>query len=231
MVATATLLADDNPLTSRWSGPFGGVPPFDRVRVEHFEPALVTGMAEQRAAIERIAADPAPPTFANTVAAYERSGRTLDRVMTVYDVFSGTMSDDAIRAVERRMAPRLAAFRDEIVQNERFFGRVAAVHAAANSSGLTPEQRRLAWLHFTNLVRAGARLDAVAKSELSAVNQELAALHTTFSQNVLAEENGTAVFLDAEADLAGLPEAARRSAAEAAAERGKPGRWAIPNTR
>ena len=231
MVATATLLADDNPLTSRWSGPFGGVPPFDRVRVEHFEPALVTGMAEQRAAIERIAADPAPPTFANTVAAYERSGRTLDRVMTVYDVFSGTMSDDAIRAVERRMAPRLAAFRDEIVQNERFFGRVAAVHAAANSSGLTPEQRRLAWLHFTNLVRAGARLDAVAKSELSAINQELAALHTTFSQNVLAEENGTAVFLDAEADLAGLPEAARRSAAAAAAERGKPGRWAIPNTR
>ncbi len=232
MAATATLRADDdNPLVGPWSGPFGGVPPFDRVRVEHFEPALQTGMAEQRAAVERIAADPSPPTFANTVAAYERSGRTLDRVMTVYDVFSGTMSDEDFRAVERRMAPTLAAFRDEIVQNGRFFSRIAAVHAAAESSGLKPEQRRLTWLHFTNLVRSGARLDAAAKIELSAINQELATLHTGFSQNVLAEENDTAVFLDAEADLAGLPETARRAAAEAAEERGRPGRWAIPNTR
>ena len=223
--------AVSNPLLAPWTGPFGGVPPFDVVRVEHFEPALEAGMAEQLAAIERIAANPAAPTFDNTVVAYERSSRTLDRVMTVYGVFSGCLSDDALQAVERTMAPRLAAFHDRIVQNSAFFARMAAVHETAAATGLTAAQRRLAWLHVTNLVHAGARLDAAAKAELSAINQELAELHTAFAQNVLKEEDTSAVLLDAEADLDGLPEATRRAAAEAAAARGKAGCWAIPNTR
>lgn len=223
--------AADNPLLAPWPGPFGGVPPFDRVRVEHFAPALEAAMAEQLAAVERITADPAPPTFDTTVAAFERSGRTLDRVLTVYDVFTGSMSDDALRAVEREMAPRLAAFHDAIVQNERLFARLAAVHEAAEAAGLSAEQRRLAWHLVTTLERSGARLDAAAKTELAAINQELASLHTTFAQNVLTEENETAVFLEHEADLAGLSEAARRAAADAATERGRAGTWAIPNTR
>ena len=236
MTATSTMThadsaAERNPLLAPWSGPAGGVPPFDRVRAEDFEAALEAGMADPLAAIDRIAGDAAPPTFANTVAAFERSSRTLDRVMAVYDVFSGSMSDDAIQAVERRMAPRLAAFHDRIVQNEAFFRRIAAFYAGREDAGLTPEQRRLVWHQFTSLARAGARLDASAKEELSAINQELAERHTEFAQNVLREENETAVFLDAADDLAGLPDAARRAAAEAAAERGQPGRWAIPTTR
>lgn len=230
-MTTLSTSAADNPLLAPWPGPFGGVPPFDRVRVEHFAPALEAAMAEQLAAIERIAAEPAPPTFDNSVAAFERSGRTLDRVTTVYDVFTGSMSDDTLRAVEREMAPRLAAFHDAIVQNERLFARLAAVHEAAEAAGLSLEQRRLAWHLVTTLERSGARLDAAAKSDLAAINQELAGLHTTFAQNVLTEENDTAVFLEHEADLAGLSETARRSAADAATERGRPGTWAIPNTR
>ena len=220
-----------SPLLAPWPGPYGGVPPFDRAKVGDFEPALEAAMDEQRQAIGRIVADAAAPSFDNTLAAFERSGRTLDRVMTVYEVFTGTLSDDALREVERRMAPRLAAFRDEIVQNESLFKRIATVHESADRLGLTPEQRRLAWLHFTNLVRAGARLDAAAKADLAGINRELAELHTAFAQNVLRDENETAVFLEAEADLAGLPEAARRAAAEAAEERGRPGCWAIPDTR
>ncbi|MFM8735203.1 MAG: M3 family metallopeptidase [Pirellulales bacterium] len=231
MLVTSSHATDANPLTAPWQGPFGGVPPFDGVRVEHVAPALEAGMAEQLAAVERIAADPAPPTFDNTIAAFERSGRLLDRVMTVYGVLTGSLSDDALRAVEREMAPRLAAFQDAIVQNERLFARITAVHEGAEAAGLSPEQRRLAWLHATNLARAGARLDTRAKAELAAINQELATLHTTFAQNVLVEESDTAVFLDHEADLAGVPETARRAAADAAVARGRKGAWAIPNTR
>jgi peptidyl-dipeptidase Dcp len=188
-------------------------------------------MAEQLAAIERIATDPTPPTFENTVAASERSGRTLDRVQTIYGVYGSNLSDDAVQEVERRMAPRLAAFQDRIVQNKAFFDRVTAVHESADKAGLSPEQRRSAWLLFTNLTRAGARLGPGEQAELAAINQQLAELHTVFAQNVLKEEDGSAVFLDAETDLAGLPESARHAAAEAAEERGKPGRWAIPNNR
>ena len=231
MILVMSHLASANPLLDPWGGPFGGVPPFDRVRIADFEPALEAAMAEQLAAIERIATDPTPPTFENTVAASERSGRTLDRVQTIYGVYGSSLSDDAVQEVERRMAPRLAAFQDRIVQNKAFFDRVTAVHESADKARLSPEQRRSAWLLFTNLTRAGARLGPGEQAELAAINQQLAELHTVFAQNVLKEEDGSAVFIDAETDLVGLPESARHAAAEAAEERGKPGRWAIPNNR
>ena len=231
MILVMSHLASANPLLDPWGGPFGGVPAFDRARIADFEPALEAAMAEQLAAIERIATDPTPPTFENTVAASERSGRTLDRVQTIYGVYGNNLSDDAVQEVERRMAPRLAAFQDRIVQNKAFFDRVTAVHESADKAGLSPEQRRSAWLLFTNLTRAGARLGPGEQAELAAINQQLAELHTVFAQNVLKEEDGSAVFLDAETDLAGLPESARHAAAEAAEERRKPGRWAIPNNR
>ena len=220
----------DIPLLQPWTGPYGGVPPFDRARIADFEPALEAAMADQLQTIDRITAESAPATFANTNAALERAGRGLDRVRAVYDVYSSGMNDEAMQEVERRMAPRLAAFADRIVQNEKLFARVAAVYEARERSGLTPEQRRLAWLHFTDLVRAGARLDAAAKRELEAINEELATLHTTFSQHVLKDESDAAVFVDDEAGLAGLPAAARDAAAVAARDRGRTG-WAVPNTR
>jgi peptidyl-dipeptidase Dcp len=178
----------DNPLLRPWAGPHGGVPPFGEVRIAHFEPALEAAMAEQLAEIERIAADPAPPTFANTLEALEGAGRTLSRVAAVYNVYAGTLSSDEFKAIERTMAPKLAAVRDRIVQNEALFRRIAAVYEARESSGLNAEQQRLAWHRYTDFVRSGARLDAVAKERLANINQRLASLYTRFSQNVLADE-------------------------------------------
>jgi peptidyl-dipeptidase Dcp len=219
-----------NPLLPQWAGPFGGVPPFDQVRVEHFKPALEAAMAEQLAEIGRIAADPAPPTFANTIEAMERSGRTLDRVDRVYNVFAGTMSSAAFQDVEREIEPKLAAFRDRIVQNEQLFRRIGAVYEARERCGLTPEQQRLTWLKYSHFARSGAKLDAVAKERLSRINQRLASLYTEFSQNVLHDEK-SALILGAQADLAGLPQSLREAAAQAATERGEAGRWAVLNTR
>jgi len=219
-----------NPLQPAWSGPHGGVPPFDKIKVAHFKPALEAAMAEQLAEIDRIANDPAPPTFANTIEAMERSGRMLDRVGNVYGVWSSTLRTPDFQEVEREMEPKLAAFRDQVIQNEKLFKRIAAVYEAREKSGLDAEQKRLAWLKYQDFARSGARLEAGAKAKLSGINQRLATLYTEFSQNVLADEN-SALILEKDSDLAGLPESLREAAAEAARERGRPGKWAILNTR
>jgi len=220
-----------NPLLTEWTGPYGGVPPFDQIRLEHFQPALEAAMAENLAEIDGIASDPAPPTFGNTIAAMERAGGTLDRVRTVYGVWSSTMNSPEFQAIERTMAPRLAAFSDRITQNEALFRRIDAVYEARERAGLTPEQQRLAWLYHNNFVRAGARLGAAPKARLSEINQTLAGLFTRFNQNVLADENQQYLTLTSEADLAGLPQSVRAAAAAEAERRGMSGQWVIANTR
>jgi peptidyl-dipeptidase Dcp len=223
--------AGKNPLLERWTGPYHGVPAFDRYRVEQFRPALEASMAEQLAEVERIAKDPAAPTFENTIAALERAGRTFTRVASVYGVYGSTLDTPPFQAVEREMEPKLAAFRDQVFQNEPLFRRIAAVYEARQGSGLTPEQQRLAWLYYNNFVRAGARLDPTAKKRLSEINQRLATLFTTFSQNVLADETGYFTLLETQADLAGLPASLVSAAAATAEEHGHKGQWAIANTR
>ncbi len=229
--AEATVPATQNPLLARWTGAYSGVPAFDRVEVRHFKPALETAMTENLSEIERIAADSATPSFENTIAALERAGSTLDRVTTVYGVWSSTMSGAEFQSVQREMAPRLAAFSDQITQNERLFRRIEAVYNSPEKTRLTPEQQRLSWLHYTNFVRAGARLDGEAKKRLSQINQQLAKLYTRFSQNVLAEETDQFLVLKSEADLAGLPQSVRAAAAAEAATKKMPGAWVISNTR
>ncbi|HWS52833.1 MAG TPA: M3 family metallopeptidase [Pyrinomonadaceae bacterium] len=223
--------AAGNPLLEKWAGPHGGVPPFDRVKIEHFRPALEAAMAEQLAEVQKIAADPAAPTFENTLVALERAGRSFDRVTTVYGVWGSTMSGPEFQSVQREMAPRLAAFNDRITQNEALFKRIEAVYNSPDKAKWTPEQQRLAWLYHTNFVRAGARLDKAAKARLSEINQRLAGLYTRFSQNVLADETDQFLALKTEADLAGLPQSLRDAAAEAAAAKKQPGAWVIMNTR
>ncbi len=223
--------AASSPLLQPWTGPYGGVPPFDRVKVEQFQPALEAAMAEELEEIDAIANNEAPATFENTIAALERAGRTFNRVSSVFNVFSSTMSDDAFQAVEREMAPKLAAFGDQITQNVKLFQRVAAVYEKRGASDLSPEQKRLIWVDYTGFVRAGAQLDAKAKDRLSAINQRLATLFTNFSQNVLADETDYKLVLEKEGDLAGLPPSLRAGAAAAAESRGLEGKWAILNTR
>jgi peptidyl-dipeptidase Dcp len=220
-----------NPLLRPWTGPYGGVPPFAEVKVADFVPALEAGMAEQRAAVARIAADPAAPTFENTLAALERSGRTLDRVTRAYGVWSSTLATPEFQAVEREMAPRLAAFSDEITQNAKLFERIAALYASRDQACKTAEQKRLAWLYHTNFVRAGAKLDVAGKKRVAEINQRLASLYTGFMQNVLADEDGQMLVLEEEGDLAGLPPEVRAAAASAAESRGLKGRWVVLNTR
>jgi peptidyl-dipeptidase Dcp len=221
----------DNPLLAEWTGPYGGVPPFDRVRVDDFEPALEAAMAENLDEVDLIAGSPATPSFDNTIAALERAGATLDRVQTVYGIWSANVSTPEFQAVQRVMAPRLAAFYDRIIQNEALFRRIEAVYQSSEQDRLTPEQQRLAWLYFTNFARAGARLAAAEKASLSAINQRLAELFTAFNQNVLGDETDHTLVLESEADLAGLPASVRDAAAAEAEGRGLAGKWVITNTR
>jgi peptidyl-dipeptidase Dcp len=228
---TSAVQAGDNPLLAEWTGPYGGVPPFDQVRVEHFRSALEAAMAQELAEVDRIASNPAPPTFQNTLAALEGAGRTLGRVNAVYGVWAGNVSTPEFQAVEREMAPRLAAFQDQITQNAALFRRIDDVYSSPEKARLTPEQQRLAWRIYTNFVRAGARLDEARKARLSEINQGLAGLYTQFGQNVLADETSQVVVLESEAELAGLPQSLRAAAAAAAAAKGMQGRWVITNTR
>jgi len=224
-------LPDPNPLLSGWEGSYGGVPPFDRVQVALFKPALEAAMTENLTEVEAIANNSAAPNFANTIEALERTGRTLDRVTTLYGVWSSTMNGPEFQVVQREMAPKLAAFNDKINQNAPLFKRIEAVYNSPEKAGLTAEQQRLAWLYYTNFVRSGARLELDAKARLSQINQQLAGLFTRFSQNVLAEENDQYVELKSEADLAGLSQSLRDAAAEAAKTKKLPGSWVIMNTR
>jgi peptidyl-dipeptidase Dcp len=230
MTAPASAQATrENPLLATWSGAYGGVPPFADVRIEHFEPALEASMAATRREIDAIATNSAPATFENTSAAFENAGRTYKKVRTLYGVWESTLNTPEFQAIARAMAPKMAAFADEIVQNEKLFRRLEAVYQAR--SGLSAEQQRLAWRHHTDFVLAGARLLPPQKQRLGQINQRLATLFTNFSQNVLRDEESIAVILDAESDLAGLPQSVRDGAAAAAVERGLTGKWAISNTR
>jgi peptidyl-dipeptidase Dcp len=230
-VLVSAAAAAPNALLAPWSGPYGGVPPFDQASPTLLAPALEAGMAEHLAELDRIANDPAPATFANTIAAMERSGRALDRAATVYYIFGSTLSDEAVQQVERVIEPKMAAFRDSITQNEKLFRRIAAVYEKRETSGLTAEEKRLTWLTYTNFVRSGAKLDATSKKRLAEINQSLAGLFTQFSQNLLADESERYTVLENEADLAGLPASLRAGFAADAERRGKSGKWIVANTR
>jgi len=221
----------NNPLIPKWQGAYGGVPPFAKVKVEHFKPALEAAMDMKRKEVAALASESSAPTFDNTIVPMEDWGRTLHNVETVYDIWSSTMNTKDFQAVERDMAPKLAAFGDEIVQNAAIFKRVETVYNSPDKAKLTPEQQRLVWRRYTSLVRAGAKLDAPAKKRLTEINQRLASLYTTFSQNVLKDEEGYTTLLEKDADLAGLPESVKSGAAAAAKAHGAEGKWMITNTR
>ncbi|MEY2690021.1 MAG: hypothetical protein RL375_4221, partial [Pseudomonadota bacterium] len=215
-----------------WTGPFGGLPPFGDFSVDDFEPAVARAMAQCRAEIDAIAANPAAPDFDNTVAALERSGAALTQVRRLVDVLATTMSDPALRAVETRLAPVLAAFRDETTQNSALFARIAAVAGNATATAaLNDEQRRLLDVVMRRFQREGALLDDAAKARLRDINGQLASLYTRFSQNQLADEEQYSLVIEQAADLAGLPAELCASAAAAAEAAGRPGVWLFANTR
>jgi peptidyl-dipeptidase Dcp len=220
-----------SPLLAPWTGAHGGVPAFGHVNTAKFKPALLAGIEQNRAEIAAIVANKAAPNFENTIAALEDSGRPFDRVRAIYHIYTSTMNDKTMKATEKEMAPVLAAFSDEIVQNAQLFARVKAVYGTREASGLTPEQQRVTWVIYRRFARHGAALNDADKKRLADINQRLAALYTSFSQNELADEEDHWIVLDSAADLVGLSESFRASAASAAAEKGLSGKWLVANTR
>lgn len=218
-----------NPLIAPWTGPYGGVPPWDKVKPELFPAAFEAALAERRQDYERIANNPAKPTFANTFVPMQNAGQTLNRVMTLFGVMTGNMNTPAYQALDREWSPKLSKASDEITFNPKLFARIEAIYKARDTSGLDAQQKRLVTRTYDSFVRQGAKLTPAQKEELSAFNQNLAINFSEFSQRLLADE-GTAIIVTDEARLAGLPDSVKAVAKAAAAERGAQG-WAIVNTR
>jgi peptidyl-dipeptidase Dcp len=217
-----------NPLLEIWPDP-DGLPPFARLRPEHFRPAIETAMAGQIEAIAAIAADAAPATFTNTIVPLEISGIRLEQIASVFFHLAGADTNDALQAVERDVSPLFARHADRIYLDSELFKRIVAVWDARND--LDPEEARVADRYHTIFSRAGAGLDDAGKTRLAKINERLAAIGTQFSQNVLADESGFKLVLDGPDDLAGLPDFLVAAAAEAAKERGHAGKHVITLSR
>ena len=219
-----------NALLAEWAGPFGGIPAFDRMDLDALKPALEAGMTRQLDEIDAIASSPNPPSFENTIVALERAGRDMNRVSTYLGVWSANVSTPEFREIQQEMAPRLAEFRSNITQHAALFARVTAVYEGEELATLRPDQQRLVRLTYDGFARNGAALDGAAKTRYAAIEQRLAELHTRFSNNVLADEEGYVTYLTGD-QLSGLPDSFSQAAAAAATERGREGEYAITNTR
>ena len=220
----------ENPLLPEASGPFR-VPPFDRIKPEHFPPAFAHAFAAHAAEVAAIAADPSEPTFANTIVALERGGDALTRVGSVFHVLAGAHTNDAILEIERDLAPQEAKHWNRILMDENLFRRIEALQRRKDQLGLTAEEGRVLDRYHVMFTRAGAALDAAAKARLAEINERLASLGTSFAQNVLADEQGYTLVLEGEDDLAGLPDFVRAAARAAAEERGLAGKHVITTSR
>lgn len=221
----------DRVLLAPWSGPYGGVPPWNLVRPEEFVADFDAAISQADADIEAIADNPQPATFENTIVALETAGRGLDRLSSIFGVHSSNLNVGSMPEVERKVEPKLAEYRDRVVQNSKLFSRVDAVYHSEEFKQLDSAQQRLVDDRYKQFVRQGAKLSEADKQQLSKINQRLASLFTEFSQNVLADEQGYVTWIEDEADLAGLPTSVVAGMSAAAKEKGQPGKWAVTNTR
>jgi peptidyl-dipeptidase Dcp len=212
----------DNPLLQPWTAPYG-LPPFGSLRPEHFEPALRAAMAEHREELAAIGASTEPPSFANTVATFDRAGRGLGRVASVFYNLTSSATGPELQAVQRAMAGPMAAHHSAVYTDRALFARLAALHAERHALGLAPEELRLLERMHLDFVRAGAQLPEPQRARFAQVMEKLAELTTRFGQNVLHDESSWQLALNSEADLAGLPPFVRAAAQQAASERGLAG--------
>jgi peptidyl-dipeptidase Dcp len=215
----------EDPFFEIWTTPFG-LPPFDRIRPEHFPPAFDRAMAEHDVEIATITGSAAAPSFANTIEALERAGRLLDRVSPVFFNLESSETNDALEAIARDYAPKLAQHQTQIALDENLFRRIAVLYERRDTLDLAPDQRRLLERYHLRLVRSGALLQSEQKVRMVSIVERLAVLHTLFGQNVLHDERDWQLVLD-KADLEGLPDFARAAAAQSAKERGVEGRWVV----
>ena len=219
-----------NPFFAPWTQPFK-VPPFSEIEAAHFRPAFERGMAEHRADIEAIIADERPADFETVILPLERMGSLLRRVNGVFWNLAGSHTNPDIQAIEREISPVLARHYQDISTNADLFQRVEQVWDARDEFTLDEEQARVLDLTYKGFVRDGAKLAPEAKERLTAIIERLAVLGTQFSQNVLGDESSFVLVLEHDDDLAGLPRALVDAAAQAAVERGHPGKHAITLSR
>jgi peptidyl-dipeptidase Dcp len=218
--------SSDNPLLTESTLPYH-MPPFDKIKDEHFLPAIENGMQEQLKEVDAIAANPEKPTFDNTVVALERTGRDLDRAERTFSSLNAADTNPTRQKIETEIAPRLAAHRDEIHLNPKLFARIQELYTNRDKLGLDPESSYLLERYYKDFVRAGAKLSDADKTRLKAINAELATLQTTFEQNVLKEKNASSIVVERREDLAGLPDNQIKAAAAAAKADGKEGKFVL----
>src|SRR5215510_3458380 len=214
-----------NPLLTKWTGPFE-LPPFSSIRADHFRPAFDRALADHRGEIDAIAGNLAEPSFDNTIAALEASGRELERVANLFFVLAGADTSDEVEAVERDVSPLLARHNNALYLNPALYSRIAGLYRQRHELDLDAEQARVLERYHTRFVRAGAAVEKPAQDRLAAINERLASLGTQFGQNVLSDEKSFVMVLE-ESDLAGLPDFAMAAARAAADERGHPGKYVI----
>jgi peptidyl-dipeptidase Dcp len=223
----ASMLDAANPFAKESTLQYG-YPAFDKIKNEDFAPAFAEGMRQQMVEIDAIANSKSAPTFDNTIVAMERSGRLLNRVSTVFSSLVGANTNDTLNALDKEMAPKLAAHSDAIRLNPKLYARIKALYDKRKGARLDAESAYLLERYHTDFVRAGAKLSDADKQKLKAYNSQLAALQTTFSQNVLKEAMASALVVDTRAELAGMPEKAIDAAAVEAKKRGLDGKFVLP---
>ena len=220
----------DNLLLQEYTGPYGGVPAFDKMKVEDVKPAMLKGMELQLEEIDAIAENPEVPTFENTIEAMERAGAELDRAFSYYGILSSNRSSPEFRAVQSELAPLFSEFRSKITQNEKLFMRIKALYDETQVHPLAADQQRVLDLTYKSFEMNGANLDAEKKERYAAINKELSSLYTKFSNNVLHDEENYVTYLT-EDQLGGLSDGFIKSAAQIAKDKGQEGKYAIVNTR
>jgi len=223
-------LMSDNILLQEWTGPYEGVPAFDKMNVNAIKEAVEKGMELNLAEIETIANNEEAPTFENTIVAMESAGKVLNNVFTYYGIMSSNASSPEFREIQTELAPKLSEFQSKISQNEKLFQRVKAVYDASQKTPLESQAQRVVDLTYKGFEMNGANLDAEKKERYAAINKELSSLYTKFANNVLHDEENYITFLSKE-QLGGLSDGFIKSAAKIATDKGEEGKYAITNTR
>ncbi len=230
VASTAESVAATNILMQPFTGPYEGVPAFDKMNLDLLIPAVTAGMELQLAEIDAIANDPAAPNFENTFAAMERAGKALDKVFTYWGIWASKMSSPEFRAIQRELSPKLSEFSSKISQNKALFERVKAVYESDEYKTMTLEQQRIVKSSYEGFVRSGILLDEAGQKRTAEINKELAKLHTQFANNVLNDEESYVTYITKD-QLSGLPDSFVKASAAAAEQRGQSGKYAITNTR
>ncbi|MCC2977194.1 M3 family metallopeptidase [Sphingomonas sp. PL-96] len=228
--APSSTSVDATPLLAPWSGPYGGVPPWDKVTPAMFPAAFPVAMAELRRDVLKIRDDKRPATFQTVIEPMELAGETMDRVEAMWGVYSSNLATKEVQAIDREWSPKLSAFYDELYLDPKLFARVKAAYDSRAKQKLDPQQLRLLERTYRSFVRRGALLTDAQRGQVSQLNQALSVAYNSFSEKVLADEE-TWIVVDDARQLAGLPDSFVASLKTAADERKLPGKWAIVNTR